>query len=445
MVMMNEQYQSLLQCLATSKDKSLESLWSSYWWSRNCRERIHESFRVASRIISRTFMASFVTLCSKYPWPQCLYSLFVKNVQNVTVFVEHRRAQAVLADTRHLLSHHPLARYALPDHVDGFYGETTKSWYLALILFSMVLDMHRHRIITKPMLQSLHQRWQAWVQRHTLKNQIIVRDRKRGYEDILVTIPYRDNDLYWNAVFSDNFQGGKENGMYVVHVSREGTTQQAVQIFSVFLHERTHGMDRIRNYIHEACKESVEVVTNRVQHLLILADKWHHSVFGEAVMSIVTDYMDKTLYDTVGTTSLQRLKTFVTQNPVMAEYIWKGNFSTENDRSQLATRLCISNKRRGAFVRAATVNALREWISHFEYHVKHRDPFTDVPAHLVKQVKKAQYDIDMARQGVPVGFTGRYISSDEIVAAQQRYHDALRTVDQWRGQKHLQRHRALPC
>jgi len=307
------------------------------------------------------------------------------------------------------------------------------------LMMNLRQAMAIHYLTTIPRLR----RFRKYVlQRYRAKlhnEMVVARDRKHGHSDLYCPIRFHERSMFWMTAFYGAFKAGMENGRYIVYVNREGTSQQAVEIFCLFTLDRQAAEKRLFQYVYEESRASFSQLTRRLQEVQVLADKWDNPAFYECLMKPLETYIEVTLLHTKGTTSTQRLQHFVDTNPVLAEYIWLGNFRTETKRTELAVLLHISNRRRAGFVRAQTLNELREWLSKIQK--RHIDMYDDLPLCMKRDIDRAKENLTIARKGVPVGLFGRYISSDAIQAAETRLNDLWKQADRYLGQQNLKRAR----
>lgn len=256
-------------------------------------------------------------------------------------------------------------------------------------------------------------------------NTIIARNKKDGLPDRYIKITYNPNkDLFWSTAFSTEMKGGFENGMYLVFVNRENTTQEAVQIYAEFKRSPRDAMKLIDTYVLSGGD-----FEKRMRELSVLGDKWMTPALTDYVLSIAERYINDTLYNLNKTNSRERLTLFINKYRAFAEYIWSVNFSTDTDRRALGTLLNISSKNMSGFVKSSSIEDLEKYISFRSTGPK--TIYDCLPPHIKQKITRAEADLASAKAGIRVGLMGRYISSDEINAAQTRLNDLWKDADRW--------------
>jgi len=306
--------------------------------------------------------------------------------------------------------------------------------------YTLTHRLAMHCMVTLPRLRRFKTRVMERYRKNLHTETIIARNRKDGYPDQEYPIRFHIRDDFWMTAFYGHMKGGMENNKFVVFVNREQTTQAAVKIFSDFTMDSASGKRSV--YEHIDGHTSVEDLQLRLDHLLILGDKWYNPHFTACVMGYLQDYIDRTLYRLKNTTSFQRLSLFVNEQPILATYIWKANFSKPEQRAALAEVLKIARKRQNAFIRSQSIEDLKQWT--VKVVSSSRSQYDDLPPHLQQRIKTAEAALQQARRGSRVGFTGWYISSDAIQAAETRVQDAWREADKWLGHQRLKATRLLP-
>lgn len=239
-----------------------------------------------------------------------------------------------------------------------------------------VTDFLKVRIFTfKSMMRRLSRRvmkWYAsytpgtiyeWYRRHHMKRTIIARNMKDGKTDMVCTVMYAPDDVFWTTTFGTSLTAGMEPDAegklaFVVPVSKIGTSQEAVSSFCAFTLHHEVG----KKLIHQYLKMSTDVddLVNRMSSLLVLADMWRNEHFHCAVMGYVSDYLSTTLNGS-GSTS-KRLNNFLRTDPVIAEYLWRSNFASEKERGELGAALSISTKMMAGFKKANTLDELKAYL-----------------------------------------------------------------------------------
>ena len=289
-------------------------------------------------------------------------------------------------------------------------------------LRSILIGYARHKTTLKKIATMVT----MWYRTKVLVTQtIIARNKKDGLEDLYVDITYNPKfDPFWTTALSTQMKGGFENGMYLVFVNRENTTQEAVSIYATFKRSSNEGKKLIDDYVL-----SGNNFEKRMRELSVLGDKWMTPAFSDYVLSIAERYINDTLYNLNKTNSRERLTLFITKNRAFAEYIWSVNFSTDTERRALGTLLNISSKNMSGFVKSSSIDDLEKYISFRSTGPK--TVYDRLPPHIKQKITRAEADLASAKAGVRVGLLGRYISSDEINAAQNKLNDLWKDADRW--------------
>lgn len=265
-----------------------------------------------------------------------------------------------------------------------------------------------------------------WYRTKYLKTHtIIARNKKDSLPDVFIDIMYNPKqDLFWSTALSTQMKGGFENGMYLVFVNRENTTQRAVSIYAEFKRSQYNGKKMIDNYVLSGGDFEA-----RMRELSVLGDKWMTPAFSEYVLSLPNRYINDTLYNLDHTNSLERLTLFINNNRLLAEYIWSVNFSTDTERRCLGTILKISSKTLGGFSKSTTIEDLEKYISFRSTGPK--TIYERLPADMKQKISRAEENLVRAKRGIIVGRMSCYISSDEINAAQNKLNDLWKDADRW--------------
>lgn len=311
--------------------------------------------------------------------------------------------------------------------------EGTESWRSRLV---MIL---RKQSILKRFIRRIRDRVVSIMKHAT----IIARNRKDGLPDVVIPIVYTlKGDPYFAAAFAGNFStGSNDKDTFVVHVSREKTSQRVVEIFwRDYRWDRKRGKQAIYQFLEDN-KENLADATEKIRSV---GTRWDHPGFCDIVSDYLMEYINKTLFG--GGTSMGRLHMFATTDPVLASYIWSTNFGTEELRTQLVYDLKISLTNQRAFIRSTTLEELQANLSRKSsaYQKANASVYDDVPPHIWKRVEECKTNLQIAQRGVPVGLRGkRYISSDDIAAAESNLQDAYREADRWIG-RHRKRKSGSP-
>lgn len=307
---------------------------------------------------------------------------------------------------------------------DIFFNKHNNLWVSDIInaLRAIQYAYKKHQIVLKKIADLVVK----WYRTKVLETQtIITRNKKDMLPDVFIDIMYNPKrDFFWSTAFTTQLKGGFENGMYIVFVNRENTTQEAVKIYAEFKRSQYNGKILIENYVLTGTNFEA-----RMRELAVLGDKWMTPAFTDYVLSIAERYINDTLYNLNKTNSRDRLSLFITKNRAFAEYIWSVNFSTETERRTLGTLLKISSKNMSGFVRSNTIDDLEKYISFRSNGPK--TIYDRLPQHIKQQITRAEADLASAKNGVRVGLMGRYISSDAINAAQNKLNDLWKDADRW--------------
>jgi ElaB/YqjD/DUF883 family membrane-anchored ribosome-binding protein len=264
---------------------------------------------------------------------------------------------------------------------------------------------------------------------------LLLRNRKDRLPDLKVAIRFHPQvDTYFDAAFSGRFPKDLEDGCFVVHTKREGTTQRALQIYwEVYRNDKEAGAKALFAYLDDH-KTDVNGLTEAMGSVAALEkyDPWGH--FVALAHDYLDHYLQKTLYHK-SFKSLERIYRFLTHDPVLAGYIWGVNFHTEKQRFALAADLGIAVREQKKFIQAQTMDDLRAMLEKKKelLHKRHRSIYDNLPDHLKQQIQTAQERHKKALTGTRVGLYGVYYSSEEIEASRQNAKEAWRRADQWIG------------
>lgn len=261
---------------------------------------------------------------------------------------------------------------------------------------------------------------------HYQREQIIA--RYKGQSDVVCDIVFKKTDPYFVAAFSGTMLGDIEDGKFVIRCLKAGTTQEAVRLSCLMKTSPIEGASQIRRLLNESCT-TVETIRSTMNAFGVLAGQWVFEQLSDLLTSFVSEYVNQTLHKMDKTNSFQRLELFVTKNPVLAQYIWETNFSTEEERRVLGVALNISQKNLRGFVASASMDNLKSFLSR---KVDSRKTALDrLPPQIWAEIERCQQDLKRSKEGTPVGLRGRYISSDEIAAADTRLKEAWKRADKW--------------
>jgi hypothetical protein len=238
-------------------------------------------------------------------------------------------------------------------------------------------------------------------------------------------------DPYFAAALAGHFSTGTDDkDTFVIHVSREKTSQRVVEIFW-----RDYRWDHKRGAraVHQFLTDNKDNLAQAIEQIHSVGTRWSHGGFCDIVSEYLMKYMNETLFS--GGPSMDRLHKFATTDPVLASYIWTTNFGTEKLRAQLVYDLKISLTNQKAFIRSTTLEELQANLARkcTAYQRSNASIYDDVPPHIWMRVEECKKNLQIAKRGVAVGRMGRYISSDDIAAAEMNLKDAYREADRWIG------------
>lgn len=267
-----------------------------------------------------------------------------------------------------------------------------------------------------------------WYNTHIMQpGTLILRNRRDRLPDVYLDIRYHiTRDAYFAAAFSMNFMKDIEDGCLVIHTAREGMSQKSVEMYwDVYRNKKDY--TQIYDFLNE---EKIRGhLENTIQEFITIADKWDDPGFQNFIMKFFDDYVENTLYNKTFICS-KRLELFISQDPLLAEYIWKSNFASRNSRTVLVGVLDISLKNQKAFINAETIDQLKQTLIRKADKTSHYDC---LPDHLKQKITIARDRLENAKKGVRVGLRGRYINSEQIVMAQTKLDDLWKEADRWIG------------
>lgn len=131
-------------------------------------------------------------------------------------------------------------------------------------------------------------------------------------------------------------------------MDRSGATETALEIYCL---PRSHRIRSLYRYL-----------TGIASHGDV-AEFFMDTVFMRRLETYLTDYVSATLYNMGGMPCLSRIRRFIEEKPVVAQYICKTNLGTVEARGILASVLDVSNRNRRGFKQTATVEDLRAFVS----------------------------------------------------------------------------------
>jgi len=284
---------------------------------------------------------------------------------------------------------------------------------------------HRHRLVR------IRDMILQWYRNQRKKGVILARNARDGLPDKILPITYHSTrDAYFITAFSGRYPADMEDGKFVLRVHKLKTSQSAIEVFCA---SRYNGRRFIEEYLDQAASVGLERFTQAYEELDVLGNLFMDPVFTEKVNSFLVEYLNQTLYKLNGSNSMTRLQLYLDKSPVIAEYIWKANFSTKEARGVLGTALKISNRNMAGFKNAETVGDLKSFIHRkLSLGKSHLD---DLPPKVWEKIQIAKRAHEEATKGVRVGLYGRYISSDAIEMTRVKLAEAWREADKWIGQK----------
>lgn len=326
-------------------------------------------------------------------------------------------------------------------YYDCFWGSLTYQKFRELLRQNMV-----RILLWKRVFRVFIRHCVEWYRHRVLvKAHIIARNKKDNLPDQIMEMRYHPvHDMYFEGAFSGRFTKNLEkmpNGTlaYVIHVSRMGTTQEAIALYCLYTCNPWEGRLHVKQFIEDSATD-----TNRLERVIQILEMIGRELMKPSFSGLCAEYLhtyiEETLLQKKGMNSTQRLERFIRQNPVLAEYIWKGNFASETRRETLGSQLQISKRNMGGFKRSSTLAELREFV---DRKLNKKDSLLDqLPPHVWKKIENAENALASARGGVRVGLFGHYISSDAVTAAQTRLREAWKEADRWIGRQLLQQSRS---
>lgn len=269
-----------------------------------------------------------------------------------------------------------------------------------------------------------------WYHNKVLRSGVVVaRNRKDLLPDQKFEVRYHPREGYFATAFSGRFGADLENGEYVIKVKAAGTSQDAIGLYCVFTSNHSEGRSRLFAHLDQALLDGLDSFRQTYGCVVRLGELFLDEHFTRLCESYIYQYMEDTILNQNGFSSLQRLERFISVKPVLAEHIWTENLSTQQERATLATQLKISKRNMGGFKNATTTADLQKFIVR-KWDSK-RSLLDDLPKHLWDRIQNAETEYEFARRGHRVGLRGWYISSDSIDVARNRLRNAWRDADVW--------------
>jgi len=275
---------------------------------------------------------------------------------------------------------------------------------------------------------------EEWYTRSFYRTEtIILRNRRDKKPDVFLDITFhRRRDEYFEAAYSMRFTKDFEDGLLVIHTAREGLSQETILFY--WGEYRVYGMKKeVHSYLDK--EKHAGRLAETIQQFITIAQKWNDEKFHEIILSYLDDYIQKTLYAdytrpySKHTTSLERLQLFIETDPLLADHIWKSNFSSKKSRQNLADALQISLKNHKMFIEADSIDSLRHMI---ERKIQRTSTVYDnLPSIMKKKIMEADAHIKRAKKGRRVGIHGVYIDSQAIDIAQKHLHTLWKDADRW--------------
>lgn len=274
----------------------------------------------------------------------------------------------------------------------------------------------------------------AWY-KNVKYGSILARNRKNNCPDIRVTIKYRPAiDHYFEVAFSGRFKKDLEDGCFVIHTKKEGTTQDVVVMYCLYRSNALEGKRQVYAYLDKH-KSSVDEFDMVVQAIYATA-KWDtNGCFVNLVQDYIMEYCKSTLYNK-SFKSAQRLLRFTTHDLVLAEYIWMVNFDTEKKRFALVSDLELAVRHQNKLLRANNISELKTMLEKTMMVNQKRNSsiYDDLPPQYWKAIQDVEARHQSAVNGTPVGGYGvRYYNSEEIEATRTMVKQAWIKADQWIG------------
>lgn len=362
-----------------------------------------------------------------------IYKILIKEKEKISFYENHYDIMSKLLKCHPVNIRPILKRFPFP-HLWG--RILKKSWSLWIDSYAyntrvrVGVILLRMRSIRK--IKELVIRWYRTMKEGVL----IVRNRKDRLPDIRVSIRYHPQmDTYFDVAFSGRFPKDLEDGCFVIHTKKEGTTQRVVQIYwGIYRVDKKKGRQALVGYLDEN-KTSVEAFTEAMGSVAALEKYDPTGYFVSLAGEYINDYLKHTIYNR-SFKSLERLNLFITRDPVLAEYIWGVNFDTDKKRFALAADLEIATKEQNKFIRSNTIAELRVMLDKKKELLKKRNRtiYDNLPENIWRQIRLAEENYQKALEGTPVGFHGvRYYSSEEMESAHHKVKEAWIRADQWIG------------
>lgn len=280
----------------------------------------------------------------------------------------------------------------------------------------------------------LAERMRVWHEKVILPRkktgQIIARNRKEGKEDRIYEIHYDEKKHpFWLSAFSDLFIGGKDaEGRVVMKVKEIGTSQEAIGAYCEHLRDPIQGRRVMEAVFYEAAQRSPQEGSEALDQMAMIGRLWDNPKFAEMADSMLSDYIDATLYRTELAKD-KRLALFVSDDILKARVAWEGIFNTSEKRETLAVQLNMPNTRRSAFRRCETIQDLIKYVE--MVRGRRENPMDRVPRHLIERRDRASDAYEAAIRGTRVGMFGWHWSSEEIDMATNKLRTVNKEIHDW--------------
>lgn len=231
---------------------------------------------------------------------------------------------------------------------------------------------------------------------------------------------------FWASAFADTFGGGKDaEGRLIMKVNEIGTSQEAIGAYCEHLRDKQRGLTIMEAIFSEAAQRSPQEGREALDHMSVIGALWDNPDFAAAADSILSNYVDITLYRTEIPKD-RRLEEFITRNQPTARVVWEGIFDSRAKREALAVQLEMPIKRWGAFRRCETIDDLAHYLQMLRGR---KDPLP--PPHLVQRRDRASDRYERAVRGNRIGLMGWYWNSEEIDMATAQLRAVNQEIRDW--------------
>jgi len=285
----------------------------------------------------------------------------------------------------------------------------------------------RHKARLVAWLRPRMRRWHARVILPRQKTGHII---ARNLVDRIYEIHYDEKKHpFWSSAFSDAFGGGKDaEGRLIMDVNEIGTSQEAIGAYCEHMRDSCRGLLIMDAVFYDACRRSSKEGSEALDHMATIGRLWDNPEFAMAADSMLSDYIDATLYRTEISKD-QRLEMFVTVDKLKARAAWEGIFDSSDKRQALAANLDMPAKRWGAFRRCETVDALVAYLQMLRRSKNNQE----LPSSLQERFEQATKQYESALRGSRVGQFGWYWDSEEIDMATSQLQTVNKEVREWKA------------